>query len=50
MPDSAQTLTDTSVKVVDRQTIMKFTKIMKETNEIANTFLWAYGPTAWAIP
>ena len=43
IPDSAQTLTDASVKVVDRQTIMKFTKIMKETNEIANTFLWAYG-------
>ena len=43
MPDSAQTLTDASVKVVDRQTLMKFTKIVKETNEIANTFLWAYG-------
>ncbi len=48
MPDSAQTLTDASVEVVDGQTIMKFTKIMKETNEIeikpdANTFLWAYG-------
>jgi hypothetical protein len=39
MPCSAQTLTDASVKVVDGQTIMKFTKIMNETNEIVNTFL-----------
>lgn len=48
MPDSAQTLTDASVKVNNGQTIMKFTKIMKETGEIEitsgkNIFLWAYG-------
>jgi hypothetical protein len=43
MPGSAQTLTDASVEVVDGQTIMKFTKFLNETNEIANTFLclWA---------
>jgi hypothetical protein len=48
MPDSAQTLTDASVEVNDGKTIMKFTKIMKETGEIEittgkNIFLWAYG-------
>ena len=48
MPDSAQTLTDASVEVNNGQTIMKFTKIMKETGEIEitsgkNIFLWAYG-------
>ena len=31
MPESEQTLMDASVEVVDGQTIMKFTKIMKET-------------------
>jgi hypothetical protein len=51
MPDSAQTLTDAIVEVIDGQTIMKFTKIMKEADEIeittdANTFLWAYGSSA----
>ena len=48
MPESQQTLTDTSVEVKDGQTIMKFTKIMKEAGEIEisptdNTFIWAYG-------
>jgi hypothetical protein len=48
MPDSAQTLTDASVEVIDGQTVMKFTKIMKEADEKeittdANVFLWAHG-------
>jgi hypothetical protein len=48
MPESAQTLTDASVEVIDQQTIMKFTKVMKEAGEIEitsreNIFLWAYG-------
>jgi len=48
MPDGQQTLTDTSVEVKDGQTIMKFTKIMKEAGEVEispadNTFIWAYG-------
>jgi hypothetical protein len=48
MPDSAQTLTDASVEVINGKTVMKFTKIMKETGEIQittgqNIFLWAYG-------
>jgi len=48
MPENQQTLTSSSVEVKDGQTIMKFTKIMKEAGEIeistaGNTFLWAYG-------
>lgn len=48
MPESQQTLSNTSVEVKDGQTITKFTKIMKESGEIEittgdNTFLWAYG-------
>jgi hypothetical protein len=48
MPENAQTLTDASVEVNDGQTIMKFTKVMKEAGEIEitpreNIFLWAYG-------
>ena len=48
MPESQQTLSDASIEVKDGQTIMKFTKIMKEPEEIEvttgdNTFLWAYG-------
>jgi hypothetical protein len=48
MPESAQTLTDASIDVKDGQTIMKFTKIMKEAGEIEitpreNIFLGAYG-------
>ena len=48
MPESAQTLVDASVVVDDGQTIMKFTKVMKEVGEIEitsreNIFLWAYG-------
>ena len=46
MPE--QTLMDASVEFIGGQTIMKFTKIMKETREIQitsgeNKFLWAYG-------
>ena len=48
MPESDQTLIDASIEVNDGQTIMKFTKIMKESGEIeitprGNIFLWAYG-------
>ncbi len=48
MPESKQTLMDASVEVIDRQTIMKFTKTMKETGQIEitsgeNKFLWAHG-------
>lgn len=48
MPDSSQTLEETSVEFVDGKTIMKFTKIMSESGEIEispqdNTFLWAHG-------
>ena len=45
----AQTLTDTSIEIVDGQTIMKFTKAMKENDEVEitpgteHTFLFAYG-------
>jgi len=44
-----QTLTDTSIEIVDGQTILKFTKLMKEDGEIEllvgdeNTLLYAYG-------
>jgi hypothetical protein len=45
---SAQTLIDASIDMNDGQTIMKFTKKMKETGEIeitsgVNKFLWAHG-------
>ncbi|KAL3817090.1 hypothetical protein ACHAXA_009921 [Cyclostephanos tholiformis] len=48
MQESNQTLTNASVEYIDGQTIMKFTKIMKETGEIEittgeNKFLWAHG-------
>jgi hypothetical protein len=49
MPESDQTLTDATIEVNDGQTIMKFTKILKESGEIEitptgnNIFLWAYG-------
>jgi hypothetical protein len=48
MPQSQQTLTGASVDVSNGQTIMKFTKIMDEPNEVEiktrdNHFLWAYG-------
>lgn len=45
----AQTLTDTSIEIVDGQTIMKFTKAISEDGEkeitpgIDNTFLFAFG-------
>ena len=47
-PQDQQTLSDTSVEVMGGQTIVKFTKIMKESDEIEittgdNGFLWAYG-------
>lgn len=43
-----QTLMDASCDFVNGQTVMKFTKALKEDNEIEitmgdNTFLWAYG-------
>ena len=48
MPESQQTLTDTSIEVVNGQTIMKFTKLLVEEGEIEittadNIFLWAHG-------
>ena len=48
MPTEEQTLTDATVVFKDGQTVMKFTKIMKEPNQIEismgnNNMLWAYG-------
>ena len=48
MPEDQQTLTDAEVVAKDGQTVMEFTKIMKEPNEIEittgdNNFLWSYG-------
>lgn len=49
MPESQQTLQDASIEVSEGQTIMKFTKLMKEPGEIEilagdnNNFLGAYG-------
>lgn len=49
MPDIQQTLTDASVTVdEDGNTILRFTKIMAEPDEIEisptdNTMIWAYG-------
>ena len=48
MPDLQQTLSDASIKEEGGQTVMRFTKIMRETGEIQitngeNTFLWAHG-------
>ncbi len=48
MSNDLQTLTDASVQVINGQTIMKFTKLMKEPGEIEigagdNIFLWANG-------
>lgn len=48
MDESQQTLQDASIEIVDGQTIMTFTKMLKEENEIKiapglNTFLWAHG-------
>jgi len=48
MPTEEQTLTDATVEFKDGQTVMKFTKIMKEPNQIeinmgSNNMLWAYG-------
>lgn len=48
MDESRQTLTDANIEIVDGQTIMTFTKMLKEEGEIeifagVNTFLWAHG-------
>ena len=48
MPESQQTLSTASVEVLDGRTVMRFTKIMKEPDEIEitmgeNLFLWAHG-------
>lgn len=48
MPDAQQTLTDASITAEDGTTILRFTKIMAEPDEIEisptdNTMLWAYG-------
>jgi len=48
MENEKQTLTDASIEVVDDQTIMKFTKLIKELDEVeisteGNDFLWAHG-------
>ena len=48
MDESQQTLQDASIEIADGQTIMTFTKMLKEENEIKiapglNTFLWAHG-------
>mmetsp|Transcript_2505 Transcript_2505/g.5312 ORF Transcript_2505/g.5312 Transcript_2505/m.5312 type:complete len:232 (-) Transcript_2505:106-801(-) len=48
MSDGKQTLTDASIEIVDGQTIMKFTKLMNEVNEIEilageNIMLYARG-------
>lgn len=48
MPPEEQTLTDATVEYKDGQTVMKFTKIMKEPNQIEigmgnNAMLGAYG-------
>ena len=48
MPESQQTLTDSSVEFDGTQTVMKFTMIMDEPDEVPvvigdNTFLYAYG-------
>ncbi len=51
MPDEQQTLTDASITTMNGQTVMKFTKLMKEPGEIEilfgeNEFLWAHGNDA----
>lgn len=48
MDESKQTLIDANIEVVDGQTIMTFTKMLKEEGEVElfpgdNTFLWAHG-------
>jgi len=47
LPDEAQTLTDASVSVDDGETVMRFTKLLNEPNEIPVTqelfFLFAHG-------
>lgn len=48
MDESKQTLLDANIEVIDGQTIMTFTKMLKEEGEIElfsgdNTFLWAHG-------
>lgn len=46
--EDRQTLINASIEVVNGQTVMKFTKLMKEVDHIEilhgeNTFLWAHG-------
>ncbi len=48
MPENEQTLVDASVTIIDRLTIMEFTKTMKETGQIEitpgkNKLLWTHG-------
>ncbi len=48
MESEKQTLIDASIEIVDDQTIMKFTKLIQESDEIGistegNDFLWAHG-------
>ena len=49
LPSPSQTLQDVDVKQNSTHTIMRFTKLLMEDNEIAiigdgdNTFIWAYG-------
>jgi len=48
MDENKQTLSDATIEVVDGQTIMTFTKMLKEEGEIEistgdNIFLWAHG-------
>ena len=52
MDESKQTLIDASIETVDGQTIMTFTKMLHESDEIEifpgnNTFLWAHGPDTY---
>lgn len=47
LPDEAQTLSDTSVSINDGETVMRFTKLLNEPNDIPITndlfFLFAHG-------
>ena len=49
LPSPSQTLQDVNVEQNSTHTIMRFTKLLMEDNEIAiigdgdNTFIWAYG-------
>ena len=48
MPNEEQTLINATIEVKDGQTVMKFTKLLKEPGQIEismglNNMLWAYG-------